>query len=189
MLKQEMPDPIKVLIIDDDKVFCQLLEKGLGRLGYQAESAHNQEQALQPDRADVVLLDMRLGEESGLGLVTPLLKKHPGTKIIIVTGYASLATAVTAVKKGAHNYIAKPVDVKSVHRIIQESLGEAESDPLDAIEMLPEQAPPLKSLEWEHINRILEDNDGNISRTAVQLGMHRRTLQRKLKKHAPTGND
>lgn len=189
MVKQEMSDQVNVLIIDDDKVFCQLLEKGLGRLGYQAQAAHSQGQALQLSaRPDVVLLDMRLGEESGLGLVDPLLEKYPDTKIIIVTGYASLATAVTAVKKGAHNYIAKPVDVKSIHRIIQESLGQAEENSVNVIEVLPDQAPPLKSLEWEHINRVLEDNNGNISKTAVQLGMHRRTLQRKLKKHAPTGN-
>lgn len=190
MSKQEMTDQVSVFIIDDDKVFCQLLQKGLARLGYQAQAAHSQAQALQlSDCPDVVLLDMRLGEESGLGLVEPLLEKYPDTKIIIVTGYASLATAVSAVKKGAHNYIAKPVDVKSIHRIIQESLGLAEADTIKAVTALPDQAPPLKSLEWEHINRVLEDNDGNISRTAVQLGMHRRTLQRKLKKHAPTGND
>ncbi len=190
MPKQNMSDQINVLIIDDDKVFCQLLKKGLGRLGYQTQTAHSQVQALEAsDRPDVVLLDMRLGEESGLSLVEPLLEKYPDSKIIIVTGYASLATAVTAVKKGAHNYIAKPVDVKSIQRIIQESLGQAEEDRANVIETLPDQAPPLKSLEWEHINRVLEDNDGNISRTALQLGMHRRTLQRKLKKHAPTGND
>jgi len=178
-----------VLIIDDDAVFCQLLDKGLTRLGYHIMTAQNSDQALHvPILPDVVLLDMRLGEESGLGLVRPLQAKYPKAKIIIVTGYASLATAVTAVKQGAHNYIAKPVDVKSIHAIIQDSLGQQLPENYAGVESLPEQAPPLKSLEWEHINRVLEDNGGNISRTAEQLGMHRRTLQRKLKKHAPGGN-
>lgn len=185
-----MTEKISVLIIDDDTVFCQLLEKGLNRLGYQTQTANSRAQALKVShRPDIILLDMRLGDESGLGLVEPLLSKYKGVKIIIVTGYASLATAVTAVKKGALNYIAKPVDVKSIHRIIQESLDDAAASAAAVVEDLPDQAPPLKSLEWEHINRVLEDNDGNISRTAIQLGMHRRTLQRKLKKHAPTGND
>ncbi len=184
-----MSEQIGVLIVDDDAVFCQLLDKGLTRLGYKVATAHSREQAMQAAiQPDVVLLDMRLGEESGLGLVTPLREKYADTRIIMVTGYASLATAVSAVKKGAYDYIAKPVDVKSIHRIIQDALGDHDSLFAAEEQLLPEQAPPLKSLEWEHINRVLEENNGNISRTAVQLGMHRRTLQRKLKKHAPSGN-
>lgn len=176
---------IKVLIIDDDKVFCQLLNKGLGRLGYQSEIAHNASQALGvEDQPDVILLDMRLGEESGLGLIPNLQSRFPESKIIIVTGYANLATAVTAVKKGASNYIAKPVDVKDIHAIIQECLFDGDAEDM-GIAPIPEQAPSLKRLEWEHIHRVLEENDGNISHTAQKLGMHRRTLQRKLKKHAP----
>jgi len=176
---------IKVLIIDDDKVFCQLLDKGLGRLGYQSEIAHNAKQALgAEDQPDVILLDMRLGEESGLGLIPDLLSRFSESKIIVVTGYANLATAVTAVKRGASNYIAKPVDVEDIHAIIQECLFDGDAEGMDAA-LIPEQAPSLKRLEWEHIHRVLEENDGNISHTAQKLGMHRRTLQRKLKKHAP----
>ena len=126
---------------------------------------------------------MRLGEESGLGLVSELLRSYGEVKIIMVTGYASLATAVSAIKQGASNYIAKPVDIKDVHSVIQASL---EGAPPAVEEVpLPGETPSLKRLEWEHIHRVLEENDGNISRTAEQLGMHRRTLQRKLKKHAP----
>jgi two-component system response regulator RegA len=126
---------------------------------------------------------MRLGEESGLGLVPELLGKFPDAKIVIVTGYANLATAVAAVKKGASNYIAKPVNVKDIHSVIQECLSNNAEDADTAT--IPGQSPSLKRLEWEHIHRVLEENDGNISRTAKNLGMHRRTLQRKLKKHAP----
>jgi two-component system response regulator RegA len=102
----------------------------------------------------------------------------------MVTGYANLATAVTAVKKGASNYIAKPVDVNDIHAIIQESLLGNDTQEMDA-DAIPGQAPSLKRLEWEHIHRVLDENEGNISRTAQKLGMHRRTLQRKLKKHTP----
>ena len=174
-----------VLIIDDDKVFCQLLNKGLARMGYQSETAHCAEQALGIEyQPDIILLDMRLGEESGLGLIPGLQHKFPVAKIVVVTGYANLATAVAAVKKGASNYIAKPVDVKDIHAIIQECLFDGEDENIDEAP-IPEQSPSLKRLEWEHIHRVLEKNDGNISHTAQKLGMHRRTLQRKLKKHAP----
>jgi len=184
-----MSEQTRVLIIDDDRVFCQLLEKGLARMGYQTVVAHDSAEALSTrERPDVVLLDMRLGEESGLGLIEPLISSYPEVKIIVVTGYASLATAVSAMKKGAQNYIAKPVDVKSVEQVIRDCLDGGEMAKQARLSELPEQAPPLKSLEWEHINRVLEENDGNVSRSAVQLGMHRRTLQRKLKKHAPSGN-
>lgn len=179
-----MTSQTRVLIIDDDQVFCRLLDKGLQRLGYQTLTAHSTAQALNTEiTPDIILLDMRLGEESGLSLVPALLGLFPDAKIIIVTGYANLATAVTAIKKGATNYIAKPVDVKDVHAVIQECLG-GESAALGEAP-LPDEAPSLKRLEWEHIHRVLEENEGNISRTAQQLGMHRRTLQRKLKKHAP----
>ena len=179
-----MTSQTRVLIIDDDQVFCRLLDKGLQRLGYQTLTAHSTVQALNTESTpDIILLDMRLGEESGLSLVPALLGLFPHAKIIIVTGYANLATAVTAIKKGASNYIAKPVDVKDVHAVIQECLG-GESAALGEVP-LPDEAPSLKRLEWEHIHRVLEENEGNISRTAQQLGMHRRTLQRKLKKHAP----
>ena len=184
-----MSEQTRVLIVDDDRVFCQLLEKGLTRLGYQTAVAHDSAQALSTQhQPDVVLLDMRLGEESGLALIEPLIARYPEVKIIVVTGYASLATAVSAVKKGAQNYIAKPVDVKSVEQVIRDCLNGGEMGKDDRLSELPEQAPQLKSLEWEHINRVLEENGGNVSRSAVQLGMHRRTLQRKLKKHAPSGN-
>lgn len=183
-----MSKATRVLVIDDDMVFCQLLEKGLKRLGYQAATAQTRDQALTVGgEIQVVLLDMRLGDESGLSLIEPLKQQHPAAKIIIVTGYASLATAVGAVKNGASNYIAKPIDVKSVHNIIQDSLNADVSHENTKIESatIPSQPLSLRRLEWEHIQRVLDENKGNISQTAKQLNMHRRTLQRKLKKRAP----
>lgn len=180
-----MTEQTRVLIIDDDPTYCRLLDKGLTRLGYLTQTAATGEQALATmQMPDVILLDMRLREESGLGLTPRLRKKFPDAKIIVVTGYASLATAVNAVKQGASNYIAKPVSTKDIHAVIQESLGGHDSGEVE-VPPVPDEAPSLKRLEWEHIHRVLEENDGNISRTAQQLGMHRRTLQRKLKKHAP----
>ena len=179
-----MSKQTRVLIVDDDQVFCRLLEKGLQRLGYLTDTAHTGQAALDAGEVpEVILLDMRLGEEAGLGLVPALLDRYADVKIIIVTGYANLATAVSAIKQGASNYIAKPVDVKDVHSVIQECLEGSAPAPDEV--PLPEQSPSLKRLEWEHIHRVLEENEGNISRTAEKLGMHRRTLQRKLKKHAP----
>lgn len=180
-----MKDKTAVLIVDDDRVFRELLDKGLARLGYLTETAGTGAEALAAAEVpDIILLDMRLGEESGLGLIPELLKRFPDARIIIVTGYANLATAVKAVKMGANNYVAKPVNARDIHGVIQECLsGQEEVELKEA--PIPDESPSLKRLEWEHIHRVLEENDGNISRTAQQLGMHRRTLQRKLKKHAP----
>ena len=180
-----MKEKTAVLIVDDDRVFRELLDKGLTRLEYQTETAGSGTEALAASQVpDIILLDMRLGEESGLGLIPALLERFTSAKIIIVTGYANLATAVKAVKMGASNYVAKPVNARDIHGVIQECLFGQEEIELEEAS-IPDEAPSLKRLEWEHIHRVLEENDGNISRTAQQLGMHRRTLQRKLKKHAP----
>ncbi len=182
-----MKQATTILIVDDDQVYCQLLKKGLSRIGYEVSVAHCGSEALaevKHSKPNIVLLDMRLGEESGLGVIEPLLVLHPEAKIIMVTAFASLATAVSAVKMGVLNYLAKPVDVKSIHAMVQDSMSTESATPLDP--KLPDQSPSLKQLEWEHINRVLEENEGNVSRTARALGMHRRTLQRKLKKHAPS---
>jgi two-component system response regulator RegA len=171
-----------ILIIDDDAVFCQLVKRGMERHGFVVVTASDDNSALaaaQGLKADYILLDLRLGDASGLQLIEPLLQSHPASKIFVLTGYASLATAVQAIKLGAINYLAKPVDIATILKTITEQ--EAPSTPS---EQLPEDLSPtsLKRLEWEHIQRVLLENDGNISATARQLNMHRRTLQRKLQK-------
>jgi len=121
------------------------------------------------------ILDLSLGDENGIDLIKPLLKVHPELKIVVLTGYASLTTAVQAIKLGAWNYLAKPVDVGSILNAFSK-----ENDELPQVTISTPIS--LKQLEWEHLQRVLAENKGNVSETARQLGMHRRTLQRKLKK-------
>jgi two-component system response regulator RegA len=171
-----------VLTIDDDLVFCQLVKRGLERHGFEVAVANDEQSALQQARgkpADYILLDLRLGDASGIQLIQPLLDSNPDTQIIVMTGYASLTTAVQAIKLGAVNYLAKPVDIPTLLKTLENP--EASQQPTDSV---AEDTSPtsLKRLEWEHIQRVLHENDGNISATARQLNMHRRTLQRKLQK-------
>ncbi len=169
----------RILVIDDEEVFCRTLCRALARKGYEAFYALNGELALQKaadEKPGYAVLDLRLGEDSGLSLIAPLLAQLPGLRIVVLTGYASLTTAVQAVKLGAVNYLAKPVDAGAILRALDEA--DAEPEP-DVSSLSP---TPLKQLEWEHLQRVLAENDGNISATARQLGMHRRTLQRKLQK-------
>ena len=177
-----MTTKLKVLVIDDDEVFCQLIKRGLERHDFAAQTAHSEADALSIAESflpDHILLDLRLGDTSGLQLIKPLLKIKPDTHIIVLTGYASLTTAVQAIKLGAINYLPKPVDVATILKSIMDPNANA-----SAADLEEEIASPtsLKRLEWEHIQRVLQENDGNISATARQLNMHRRTLQRKLQK-------
>jgi two-component system response regulator RegA len=169
-----------VLVIDDDEVFCQLVQRGLSKHNYQVSTAHNEQDALAAARNqnhDFILLDLRLGNDSGLQLIEPLLSGYQDSKIIVMTGYASLATAVKAIKLGAVNYIAKPIDIPALVNVLENPDSDESNTQLTA-----ETPTSLKRLEWEHIQRVLQENDGNISATARQLNMHRRTLQRKLQK-------
>lgn len=172
----------RVLVVDDDTVFCQLVKRGLERHDYEVSISHNETDALTTTRAskpDFVLLDLRLGDSSGVHLIKPMLEDCPKCKILILTGYASLATAVQAIKLGAVNYLAKPIDIPAILSALSNPEGAAD---ISREEILEESPTSLKRLEWEHIQRVLQENDGNISATARQLNMHRRTLQRKLQK-------
>jgi two-component system response regulator RegA len=121
------------------------------------------------------VVDLRLATDSGLRLIPPLIAAHPGIRILLLTGYASIATAVEAIKLGAVHYLPKPAGVDD----ILQALGRSEGDP-DA--PAPEEPMSVDRLEWEHIQKVLAENDGNLSATARALKMHRRTLQRKLAK-------
>ena len=170
----------KILVIDDDEAFCRTLSRSLERHSLQVFAAHSAEEALasaKEHQQDKAVLDLRLGDDSGIQLIRPLLEIAPGMRIVVLTGFASLTTAVQAIKLGAINYLAKPVNVQSILKAFEEEASE------DVDEETADFTPtPLKQLEWEHIQRVLDENDGNISSTARQLGMHRRTLQRKLQK-------
>lgn len=168
-----------ILVIDDDPTFNAVLARALARRGFAVRGATCAEEALAfaaaepPDR---VVLDLNLGQASGLGLIEPLLQIHPECRIVVLTGYASIVTAVDAIKLGAIQYLAKPVEVDAIlaafdHTAAPDREMEASAEPLS-----------VNRLEWEHIQRVLREHDGNISATARALKMHRRTLQRKLAK-------
>ena len=170
-----------ILIVDDDAVFASTLALSFERKGIQACVALNKEQALaavgQQQFTDITL-DLNLGEQSGLQLIAQLRSFQAQANLLVLTGYASIANAVQAVKLGADDYLTKPVDFLQLEQAIT---GKAQNGTAadTAVLLSPEQ------LEWEHIHRVLAEQSGNISRTAELLGMHRRTLQRKLNKHRP----
>lgn len=168
------------LIIDDDPSFNAILVRTLERRGYPACGVLDGESALakaSESGAGRIVLDLNLNGSSGLALIPRLLAINPACRIVVLTGYASIATAVDAVKLGAIQYLAKPVEIEAILAAFDDDDG----PDLD----LPASDEPLSvdRLEWEHIQRILNENDGNISATARALKMHRRTLQRKLAKH------
>ncbi len=169
----------KILIIDDDETFNGVLKRALKRRGHDVEGATEPAQALAMARErmpDGIVLDLNLNGASGLSLIGPLLEINPACRIVVLTGYASIATAVDAIKLGAVQYLAKPVEVAAILAAFEEKDDGPRKE-------APETAPlSVDRLEWEHIQRVLHENDGNISATARALKMHRRTLQRKLSK-------
>lgn len=170
----------RVLLIDDDEVFTRVLARALTARGFDVGVAANRADALASARTNTtnhVVLDLKLGEESGLALIPELLQIRPELRILLLTGFASIATAVEAIKRGAWDYLAKPVDADQVMQALRGG-GHAADEAAAPVFA----APPLKRLEWEHIQRVLAECDGNISEAARRLGLHRRTLQRKLSK-------
>ena len=169
----------RVLIIDDDTTFGAVLERAFCRRGYDAVAVQNVTEALDSAAGkipDHVVLDLNLDGVSGLTLIPALRVLNPECQIVVLTGYASIATAVDAIKLGAVQYFAKPVEVAA----LLAAFGEASvPTPLTTLSELP---LSVERLEWEHIQRVLKEYGGNISATARALNMHRRTLQRKLSK-------
>jgi len=180
----QLPGPAApLLIVDDDPTFSRVLARALASRGFEVLTADNAIEARALARRHqprYCVLDLKLGDENGLKLIPDLQALVPEIRVLLLTGYASIATAVEAIKRGAHDYLAKPVDADAVVRALLDDDGGAGDDELiDA----PDAPLPLRRLEWEHIQRVLTECDGNISETARRLGMHRRTLQRKLGKH------
>jgi two-component system response regulator RegA len=172
---------MKILITDDDHLFAQTLARQLTRRGHQCTLTHTSEEALaavENQVFDAAITDLVMPGESGLILVEQLHHSDPELPILVLTGYASIATAVEAIKLGARHYLAKPASIDEILLALEQSQGNAQLDV---------QAKPLsvERLEWEHIQKVLKEHDGNISATARSLEMHRRTLQRKLLKYAP----
>jgi two-component system response regulator RegA len=168
-----------VLVVDDDEVFARVLARALGSRGFACTIAHDSAGALAACASATpchVVLDLKLGADNGLALI-PQLKRLGIPRILLLTGYASIATAVEAIKRGADDYLAKPVDADTVAAALRDSPRIATQ-----AAAISNDSPPLKRLEWEHIQRVLAECGGNVSVAARRLGLHRRTLQRKLAK-------
>jgi two-component system response regulator RegA len=166
------------LILDDDITFASLLTRALGRRNFSCASANSCTEALQlVDKYHFTraIVDLKLGAESGLHFIRELKLRQPNIDIVMLTGYSSISTAVEAVKLGATNYLCKPADANEILAAFNTEESSFSTD----INYAP---ISVDRLEWEHIQRILQENNGNISATARALGMHRRTLQRKLQK-------
>ena len=174
--------PVKMLVVDDDPIFRVRLAKALESRGIRSFAAGNKEEGLsvarevRPHRA---VVDLRMPGESGLVLVRELMALDREMQVVVLTGYGSIATAVEALKLGAVDYMTKPADAEQILAAFERD-GEHAAMP-DA----PESPPTLARVEWEHIQRILGECGGNISATARRLGIHRRSLQRKLSKLPP----
>lgn len=170
-----------LMLVDDDVVFSHVLARALSARGFSVESAGSLEQALallaRPAAVapDYAVVDLNLAGSSGLKLIAALRAANDDCRILILTGYASIATAVDAIKLGAAQYLAKPVDTETIVKAL------IDDDPPDD-DTAPDEALSLSRIEWEHIQRVLTEHDGNVSATARALKMHRRTLQRKLAK-------
>ncbi len=180
------PSRKTLLLIDDDVAFTSTLVRALGRHHFLVHSATDAQAAmalLESCKPDGVLVDLRLGSDNGLQLLFSLRQRLPAARIIMLTGFGSIATAVEAIKRGADDYRVKPV---TVAELLAALAFEVESEPAcstEAAAVATEDEPlNLRQLSWEHIQRMLLENDGNISAAARALGMHRRTLQRKLAK-------
>ena len=173
-----------LLIVEDDEVFASVTARALGRRGFGVDIANTLEQAHQvmhEKTFQYAIIDLNLAGQSSLELIPPLRERFPQARLLMLTGYASIATAVEAIKLGADNYLAKPADIDEILAALED---EHDSDHTD----IPFQEPmSVRRLEWEHIQKVLMENNGNISETARQLKMHRRTLQRKLQKKPVAG--
>ncbi len=170
-----------LLIVEDDVIFANTLKRRLTKHGFDCCHVETNSEALlacHRHQPDYILLDMKLSHETTLNIITPIRQLRPQSRIILLTGFASIATAVDAIKLGADDYLTKPVDTQTLLAALNESkAGEiATSSDVDGETLSAEQ------VQWEHIQQVLKANDGNISATARQLSMHRRTLQRKLQK-------
>jgi two-component system response regulator RegA len=165
------------LLVDDDELYLRTLQRSLQKRGFPTMLASNVADAVaaaELHRPAFALIDLRLGKDSGLVLIEPLRAAREDMRILLVTGYASIATAVEAIKRGADNYLTKPVTADAIVRALND---EFESDSSPESTMVP-----LARVEWEHIQQALSETQGNISAAARLLGMHRRSLQRKLAK-------
>jgi two-component system response regulator RegA len=174
-------DPnMTLLLVDDDKPFLQRLARAMEARGYAVETADTVAEGIR--KADTAppayaVVDMRLEDGNGLDVLERVRRRRPDSRMVVLTGYGNIATAVTAVKLGAVDYLAKPADADEIHSALTREPGEKP--------VPPENPMSADRVRWEHIQRVYELCDRNVSETARRLHMHRRTLQRILAKRAP----
>ena len=169
-----------LLIVDDDKAFLQRLARAMEKRGFVTETAESVAEARQKAEAispSFAVVDMRLEDGNGLDVIEIVRSRRPDARAIILTGYGNIATAVTAVKLGAVDYLSKPADADEIHAALMQ-MKDARAAP-------PENPMSADRVRWEHIQRVYELCGRNVSETARRLNMHRRTLQRILAKRAP----
>jgi len=167
-----------IIVVDDDIVFCDALARSLIKRNYEVVVAYNlsELQAIS-NLSDIKfgIVDLRLGEDSGLKVIKYLLDAHPDMNILMLTAYASIATTVEAIKLGAKNYLTKPASIEEILEKLTVQAASLET-PIEDSHL------SVKRLEWEHLQKVLLEHNGNVSAAARALKMHRRTLQRKLQK-------
>lgn len=172
---------LTLLLVDDDDVLRERLGRALRERGFEVTTAPGGEEAIAIARRDApeyAVVDLRMPGASGIEVLDALRAIDPATRVLMLTGYGSIATAVEATRRGAVGYLPKPADADEIVAALTGRAGpEAGAD----IE-----TPSLARAEWEHIQRVLSDCEGNVSETARRLGIHRRSLQRKLQKYPPT---
>ncbi|WLT31918.1 response regulator transcription factor [Geothrix sp. PMB-07] len=171
-----------LLLVDDDATYRERLAKAIAARGFEVRTAEDAEAAValaDADSPEYAVLDLRMPGESGLDLLRRLMAIDPTTKVLMLTGYGSIATALEAVRLGAVNYLTKPADVDDILAAFSPERPVSETSP-------DLETPSLARVEWEHIQRVLQDCDGNLSEAARRLGMHRRSLQRKAARRRPS---
>lgn len=168
----------QLLLVDDDLTYCKVLKSALEKRGFTVSVAHDVQNGLalaESIEPEYAVIDLRIGYESGLELVQKLISLDANTQIIMLTGFASIATAVEAIKLGATHYLTKPANPDEIMNALHKNAG-------DSSVAISENPLSVKRLEWEHLQKVLMEHEGNISAAARALNMHRRTLQRKLDK-------
>ena len=173
-----MTGPARLLVVDDDPVFRGVLARALARRGfdvYVAAGVGEAQRAILDHPPAYAVVDLKMPDGSGLELVRDLKRRRPDARIVVLKGYASVSTAVEAIKLGAVHYLPKPADADEVVAAFGRQDGDASAE-------LSPRPLSVDRLEWEHIQKVLAEHGGNVSATARALNMHRRTLQRKLTK-------
>lgn len=178
--QDELPADRSLMIVDDDRAFAQRLSRAMEQRGFEVRTGHSIAEGLEIIRQKApafAIVDMRLEDGNGLDVIAELSKTRPNARAIVLTGYGNFATAVTAVKLGAIDYLAKPTDADEVTDALLAPANERAAP--------PENPMSADRVRWEHIQRVYELCSRNVSETARRLNMHRRTLQRILAKRAP----